>query len=321
MAETSYPWNALPLVGDAVISPYDAENAFAEWMSSLAGLWTGIPYSSGIFQVTLGLLGVTAGVGQVSVDGGRAIVYGTFYKSTAATLVTIPTPAASTRIDLIVLRKSWALKTVRVTRIAGVEGSPEPSPVNTPGTEWDMPLGSVSTTTGGVITVTDYRDTPGTSVGSNFLMPAYPAICMASNFSAPTLAVLTATQTQVLFNLDRYKSSVGMHDTVTNSGRITIQYPGVYLITGGFDWSSQTSGTRLITIYKNGVALPSDGAVSRVLYVTAGGDPAVQGGINPVMARLDAGDYIEMFVYQNSGSTINVPVRGSGWMQVAQVAG
>lgn len=105
-------------------------------------------------------LAVTAGAGKVTVSPGRAVCYGYMYWNTAPVDVAIPTPSAATRIDRIVLRALYAsgVRTVRITRIAGVEGGGAPAIVQDPGqTTWDIKLAQVAVTTGGGITVTDER--------------------------------------------------------------------------------------------------------------------------------------------------------------------
>lgn len=102
-------------------------------------------------------LEVTGTSSPVAVDTGAAIVYGFPYWNTASVDVAIPTPSASTRVDLIVLEADWTAQTVRVTRVAGTEGAGAPSLTQTDGVEWQIPLAQASITTGGVITVTDAR--------------------------------------------------------------------------------------------------------------------------------------------------------------------
>lgn len=103
-------------------------------------------------------LAVSGVSSPVAVATGAAMVSGFYYQNDASLNVTIPTPAANTRIDRIVLRASYGTtRTVRVTRIAGTEGAGAPALTQTAGTTWDIPLAQVSITTGGVITVTDQR--------------------------------------------------------------------------------------------------------------------------------------------------------------------
>lgn len=102
-------------------------------------------------------LAVTGTTSPVAVDTGAASVYGFPYENTASINVAVPTPSASTRIDRIILRVSWAAQTVRVVRLAGTEGAGAPSLTQNPGTTYEVSLAQVSITTGGVITVTDER--------------------------------------------------------------------------------------------------------------------------------------------------------------------
>lgn len=157
MAETSAPWNGTT-VGDASIAPYDAMSEWASYWRSLTGA-AGIPTNmGGVCPSELNELACTGTATPVSVNTGRALAYGTWYQSDAAVTVAIATPAVSTRIDRIVLRKSWAAQTVRITRIAGVEGGGAPALTQTAGVTWDTPLCQASITTSGVITVTDERE-------------------------------------------------------------------------------------------------------------------------------------------------------------------
>lgn len=155
MVEISAPWNGTT-VGDASIAPYDAPTEWAKIQNSLGG-GGGSPNLGIVFRGELNELAVTGTATPVSVDTGRAICWGTWYENGAAVTVAIPTPAVSTRIDRIVLRKSWSAQTVRITRIAGAEGGGVPAMTQSAGITWDIPLAQVSITTGGVITVTDER--------------------------------------------------------------------------------------------------------------------------------------------------------------------
>lgn len=165
MTERSFPWDGL-VTGDATLSPYDAATEFATWLRLVGGSAARTTNKGGVyFGENNGLAPASVGTSPVTIDTGAAIVYGTIYENTASVNVAIPTPAGSTRIDLIVLRKSWASQTVRITRIAGTEGNPAPPMIQTAALTWDVPLASVSITTGGVITITDQREY-GVAVGS-----------------------------------------------------------------------------------------------------------------------------------------------------------
>ncbi len=157
MAETSRFWDGTA-IGDAAAAPYDGPTETAAVLRSLAGAGAIPVNQGGVFTGELNELAVSGGGSPVTVASGRALAYGSWYESSAGVTVAIPTPASATRIDRIVLRKDWTLQTVRITRIAGVEGGSAPALVQTLGVTWDTPLAQASITTIGVITLTDERD-------------------------------------------------------------------------------------------------------------------------------------------------------------------
>lgn len=138
--------------GDGASSYTQAE--VIRWMRQL---WLGNNADEGVMKNYLNELSASGAVSPVAVNTGAAIVYGFPYWNTVSENVTIPTPAGSTRVDLIVLRADWTAQTVRLTRIAGTEGAGPPSLTQTDGVLWDLPLWQASITTGGAITLTDQR--------------------------------------------------------------------------------------------------------------------------------------------------------------------
>ena len=116
------------------------------------------PATEGVLYGIGNNLAVSGTSSPVSVNTGAAINYGVYYGNDSSVNVTIPTPSSATRIDRIVLRYSWSAQTVRITRIAGTEGSGSaPAMTQTANTTWDIPIANVSITTGGVCTVSDQR--------------------------------------------------------------------------------------------------------------------------------------------------------------------
>ena len=157
MTENSRFWTGTS-TGDASEAPYDAPTEFARVLISLAGAGAIPTNLGGVFRGELNVLAVSGATSPVAVASGRALAYGNWYENDASLNVAVSTPAVSTRIDRVVLRKSWAAQTVRITLIAGVEGGGAPALVQIAGTTWDTPLAQVSITTGGVITLTDERE-------------------------------------------------------------------------------------------------------------------------------------------------------------------
>jgi hypothetical protein len=152
MTETSLPWGGTT-VGDAALAPY-TDDAWSDWQSLV---FTTDRTTQGILFGYLSEMKVTGIASPVMVSNGAAIVDGKIYVNDSAINLAIPTPGGATRIDLIVLRKDFVAQTVRVVRVAGVEGGGAPSPVQIDGTTWDIPFYQASITTGGVITLTDRR--------------------------------------------------------------------------------------------------------------------------------------------------------------------
>lgn len=153
MAEISRPWDGIVL-GDS--GPYSDD----QWTDVWATLLGPTIASEGVFRdqdSELNLSGLPAT--PITIEAGKALVDGSWYESTASVGVSLdPAPGVDPRIDRIVLRKDWALQTIRITRIVGDEAaSPVPKAITqVDGTTWDIPLWQVHITTGGVITV--FRD-------------------------------------------------------------------------------------------------------------------------------------------------------------------
>lgn len=154
-AERSQFWSTTG-TGDGTGSGYTADNMFEFWRALVAG--RNSTNLSGVVPDYQNTLAVSGASSPVAVATGAGVVYGIPYFNTASVNVTVPTPATATRIDRIVLRASWAAQTVRITRVAGVEGGGAPSLTQSAGVTWDMPLALVQVTTGGVVTITDERE-------------------------------------------------------------------------------------------------------------------------------------------------------------------
>jgi hypothetical protein len=152
MAERSYFWGGT-VTGDASLAPYDDD----EFSDLYAILFVSDNTLQGIIQGYANALAITGSVSPLSMNTGAALVDGKVYVNTAAVSIAVPTPSVATRQDRIVLRKDFAAQTVRVTRIAGVEGAGLPAITQSDGVTWDILLYNLSITTLGAITLTDVR--------------------------------------------------------------------------------------------------------------------------------------------------------------------
>ncbi len=166
MAEKSIFWTT-GATGDGATAYTQAE--VIRWMRQL---WLADDTEEGVQKGYENDLEPTGAATPVAINTGAAIIYGFPYWNTASVNVAVATPAGNTRIDRIVLRASWAAQTIRITLIAGAEGSGiPPAIVQTDGVTWDLKICQVSITTGGTITLTDERDwvRPNIGVDENML--------------------------------------------------------------------------------------------------------------------------------------------------------
>lgn len=158
MAETSRPWNGTA-VGDATEAPYDAPTEFAALLEAVSNALTTTNHG-GVFRWTTGQLLVTGAASPVSISIGQALVNGVWYYNSAPLSIAVPTPTpGNSRIDRIILRKDWTAQTIRVVRLAGVEGGAPVAPSLTQtGATWEIPLAQATITDAGVITLVDQRE-------------------------------------------------------------------------------------------------------------------------------------------------------------------
>ena len=163
MAEESWIWDGAA-GGDA--GPYAAD----DWDDMYEMLHIGaLAASAGVRPRYLNELKCTSAAPNVAVASGGAVVKGKPYKNSASVNVNIPIPVVDTRWDVIVLRAVWASWTIRITRVAGVEGAGVPPAITqNDGVTWDLPLANVSCTIGGVITIEEDLRRP-TDQGMNML--------------------------------------------------------------------------------------------------------------------------------------------------------
>ena len=107
----------------------------------------------------------------------------------------------------------------------------------------------------------------------------------------------------------------GMHSTVSNTSRITCATPGIYTVYGNVQIQSNNSGSRILSILLNGTT-----GIARMRITATQGAFTIMNISGQVL--LDTGDYIELTVFQNSGSTLTVnandyfsPVFGATWLR------
>lgn len=99
-------------------------------------------------------------------------------------------------------------------------------------------------------------------------------------------------------NLDEEDyDSEGGHSTTTNPSRYTCQVPGIYRITAQGSFTTNATGGRCVAIMVNGGLV----AQARSPAMPAGQSWVLQANIDHY---LNIGDYVEVGLYQNSGSSL-----------------
>lgn len=183
MSEYSRPW-ASTSPGDA--GPYSDEH----WAEIWSRMWVENRATQGVVLGVLNGLQITGAVSPIDVDTGVAMVDGNYYANDTSVPIVIPTPVSAARVDLIVLRKSWSAQTVRLTRIAGTEGSGPPAITQTDGVTWDIPLAEVQIETNGDITSINFVGSPVISpLFANRLIDILGSQLLIGNITAGQMVV------------------------------------------------------------------------------------------------------------------------------------
>ncbi|MEX2103082.1 MAG: hypothetical protein WD805_03895 [Gaiellaceae bacterium] len=147
---------------------------------------------------------------------------------------------------------------------------------------------------------------PGSVTAASF--GAIPAARAQHKDTLPvtTQAVPSGTFTKVTFDVETYDTD-GMFDPAAPT-RLTVKTPGVYLVTGAVRWDPNATGSRSIGIVRNDIGIAFLAADTRDAVATA--STATRQNVSTV-ARLAAGDYVELKAEQTSGGSLNINHNGS----------
>ncbi len=154
-----------------------------------------------------------------------------------------------------------------------------------------------------VVTTTGNADTLDNLHASSFLKIDEIDMChIQKNGSGSHQTISNSTSTALSFDQELFDTNT-MHDNSTNNSRVTIKRTGYYLINGAIRWETTSSGgyNRKISIYKNG----SEVFTNIILPTTTSASNAPSQTIT-AMLLLAVNDYIELYVYQDSGGNLDV---------------
>ena len=143
-----------------------------------------------------------------------------------------------------------------------------------------------------------------TSTGLKWAAPSSPSFVGCSIYNSATLSIANATATQLTFNSEFFDTN-DFHSTSTNTGRITIPsgYAGKYLINIATRWATDSyAGSREVTLYKNGTSWIDYSE----LFANSNGRTYFS---RSAIVDLAVGDYLTIYVIQNSGTTVQLYMR------------
>lgn len=100
----------------------------------------------------------------------------------------------------------------------------------------------------------------------------------------------------ITFNTERYDTSA-IHDTGSNTTRLTAPSTGYYHIGGCIQWDSNSTGNRILGIRRNGTD-----------YICLEGNLPSASRVQNVSCDyfLSSGDYVELVAFQGSGGTRSI---------------
>lgn len=142
----------------------------------------------------------------------------------------------------------------------------------------------------------------GTGGGSSTEAPR------ASAYSNSSQTIPDSAWTAVAFGAERYDTD-NIHSLVTNTTRFTAQTSGVYDIKANIGITTSTLSSTYVSVRLNG----STYIATNYPYNAAGN--ITQTIPVSVSYELSAGDYVEVVIWQNSGSSATVPAAGSYYPQ------
>jgi len=121
------------------------------------------------------------------------------------------------------------------------------------------------------------------------------------------------TSTVIALNTETYKTSGITHSTVTNNSRVTMDSAGKYIFTANVSWAANATGFRALVFKINGTTFVG---IARMMAISTASEQSYQMAVTEWNAN--ANDYVEIEVFQNSGSSINIET-GSSFSPVLTV--
>lgn len=177
----------------------------------------------------------------------------------------------------------------------------------------DRPKFSAPASLPGLNRIWTDSDGNGTGIWKDPQMVGVPS---ARAYASAATAVATATWASIALAAELHDTG-GLHDTVTNNTRITIVTPGLYLVTGHVTFGASTAGTRRISELRlNGSTVGDQNSTIAREETTPGGSANLTHSLAGIK-YLNAGDFVELAVYQDSGASMNIGTNPPAHLAVA----
>ena len=165
--------------------------------------------------------------------------------------------------------------------------------------------GTATVSTAGSLALSQYEggqlyfNTTSAALFFDVVQAAAAAAFVGVSLSGAALSVANSTATAVPMNAEIYDTDA-FHSTTVNNTRITIPAGkgGYYLVQVNAQFGANSTGTRQALVYKNGASFFEAPQV--------GGLATGTGPIGVTVMNLIATDYLELFVFQNSGGALTV---------------
>tara|TARA_R110000822_G_scaffold96528_2_gene219692 strand:+ start:126 stop:992 length:867 start_codon:yes stop_codon:yes gene_type:complete len=157
------------------------------------------------------------------------------------------------------------------------------------GTYDNLPIG----TTGQILTA----DTTVSPYKVKWATPSAAAFNGCRVTQSAGLSLASGTSQIQLFDTEAFDTN-SYHSTSTNTGRMTVPSTGYYLLSFNSSYSSNGSGLRQTGIRKNGTVIQS--------ATLSGSSVAQTDVVLSCILSATAGDYFDLELYQNSGTTLTV---------------
>lgn len=134
-------------------------------------------------------------------------------------------------------------------------------------------------------------------------------------YRSADLSVSTSTWTQVTFDSESWDNDA-MHSTSSNTARLIAVTAGRYLITVNAYFAGNATGTRILNLTANGAGTVSSSAGPLTNGAYAAANNTNQLCSATVEWSASANDYVELFVWQSSGGSLNL-IGGANYTSVS----